>query len=424
MMLKLILRRSLSLHAAVGLCAAVVVYFFNHEFNTIFLPMLGVDQAVGNAIGTVLVVSTTYLGVHLISVAVFKDQAYGLSEEELAYETNKHNFSAVGHEVATELRSVPTYSEVLRNQLVSVVEQTEKAAYDITDRLQSIDGVISRLSQFVTESSTESSDMAHHSEERIAKNHGLITEMRQYIDFRIEEANRDQERVTEVVREARSLESLTRLVKDIASQTNLLALNAAIEAARAGEAGRGFAVVADEVRKLSGETEQAVVKINQGIRGVAGTIEIQLQEKLSSVNLERERTALEQFANQLHELGESYQEIMRHQIHVIETVKDSSGELGAMFMESLASVQFQDVTRQQLEHTADALHRLDAHLGVLANRLEQSENPDFSYTPLSEHLNEIYSLYVMEEQRSTHNTALQHSTDTASGGGGSKIELF
>lgn len=422
MLLNLLLRRSLMLHAAVGGLAALAVFLFNGWFNGTFLPLLGVSQSLGNAIGTILIVLSTYVGTRLVSIAVFRDHAYGAGAEERAFETSKGNFSAVGTEVATELRAVPTYSEVLRSQLDSVVEQTEKAAYDITERLQSIDGVISRLSEFVTQSSSESSEMAQHSEQRIEKNQVLITEMRQYIDFRIEEANRDQERVAQVVREARSLESLTRLIKDIASQTNLLALNAAIEAARAGEAGRGFAVVADEVRKLSAETEQAVIEINQGIQGVAGTIETQLQEKLSSVNLDRERTALQQFADQLHALGESYQDILQHQAHVIDTVSGSSTELAAMFMESLASVQFQDVTRQQLEHTADSLRRLDAHLGVLADRLEQSENPDFSYTPLSEHLNEIYARYVMEEQRHTHQSALKQSGSAS--GGGSKIELF
>ncbi|PKO49904.1 MAG: chemotaxis protein, partial [Betaproteobacteria bacterium HGW-Betaproteobacteria-21] len=95
-----------------------------------------------------------------------------------------------------------------------------------------------------------------------------------------------------------------------------------------------------------------------------------------------------------------------------------------MFMAALASVQFQDVTRQQLEHTSESMQRLDGHLGVLAERLLQSENPDFSYTPLAEHLEEIYSRYVMDQQRHTHQSALHQSGAGSGGGGGAKIELF
>ncbi|THF63065.1 chemotaxis protein [Pseudothauera nasutitermitis] len=421
-----LLRRSILVALVVAAGAGTTVYFLNEWFHEDFLVRMEVPQPLGDAVGVALIVAVAYFAQRLVSLAFFRDHMFGLTsvQEQLEYSTK--NVVAVTDEVSHELRSVPTYNGVLRNQLSSVIEQTEQAAYDITSRLQGIDEVVSRLNDFVTASSSESDEMVLHSEENIAQNKRLIGEMRHYIDARITDAQADQERVVQVVNEARSLESLTRLIKDIAAQTNLLALNAAIEAARAGEQGRGFAVVADEVRKLSAETEKAVQSINQGIQGVAITIETQLQEKLSATNLDREKAALGQFADQLEELGSNYEDILRHQSNVIDTVRDSSAELASMFMDTMASVQFQDVTRQQIEHTAQALERLDEHMVGLADRLQQAEDPEFSFVPLNEHLDQLYARYVMESQRNTHDASLNGGggASTSSDSSGSKIELF
>ena len=404
-------------------CAAGV-YLLYVPFHDWLHQAAGMSDRISDTAGTAFIVLLSFMINNMVSVAIFKDVSLGMRAVQEKLDRQVSGDEAILNNAASDLGDLPTLTRLLNDQLHAITMETERSAYGIMERLQAIDGVINELMATVTASAQEADVMIQAGEKSVGSNVDLIDNLNHYIQDRFTEFEADRTSITIVVQQAKSLSSLVELIKNISSQTNLLALNAAIEAARAGEVGRGFAVVADEVRKLSGETDHAVSKIQEGISNVTKTIEDQFRNKLEHSNIQQQKEVLENFSNHLDSMGSNYHRLMQRDEETLANLSNTSQKLSSMFMDVLASIQFQDVTRQQIEQVQKALTRLDTHV---AQMVEMMRSKDYSSAAsIKEHIDQIYAGYVMDKQRDVHASALGGTNSQASGASSTpqNIELF
>jgi methyl-accepting chemotaxis protein len=226
----------------------------------------------------------------------------------------KHNFAGIIMKIKDTINKLSFFSNSLLCSSETISKDT-RAQVDNTGKVASAVEMMSIVVYDVTRNSANAAKSATEAAGLAARGGAVVAETINGMNKISQSVNKSASTITVLGERSEQIGEIIKVINDIANQTNLLALNAAIEAARAGEQGRGFAVVADEVRKLAERTTSATKEIGVMIKN------IQEETRNAVESMESATKEVEEGVNLANQADESLKQIMRSVQSVMDMVR-------------------------------------------------------------------------------------------------------
>jgi len=324
--------------------------------------------------------------------------------------------------LAEELKAMQPFLGIMREQLSGAVAESDGAVVEVITRINTVHGLSAAQAERIEQSMRQCLKLVEATREQAGFNREVMGLVRTELDTHGRELAQNLARTRDLNQEVRELRRIVELITDIAGQTRLLAINAAIQATHAGAAGAAFAVVAAEVKTLSARTTGAAREIADKIGRLSErmTGEMALAEAGSGV-VEASDRQLRGILEEVEALEARYAEAGGQLQGVLGTLRGSNAEVVAQLTGALGQLQFQDVLRQRLEQVGHGLEDLAGHARELSLSLADGAWEGAGRATLEERLARHAASYVMASQRSAHAQVLG---GTKAEDSGPAIELF
>ncbi|GAA7164541.1 methyl-accepting chemotaxis protein TlpB [Helicobacter pylori] len=276
--------------------------------------------------------------------------------------------------IMEEIKGISTLNKTSMDKLVQITQETQKSMKNSSTTLNSVKNKATDIASMMNASIEQSQGLR----KRLIETQALVKESKDAIGDLFsqitESAHTEEElssQVEQLSRNADDVKSILDIINDIADQTNLLALNAAIEAARAGEHGRGFAVVADEVRNLAGRTQKSLAEINSTIMVIVQEINtVSSQMNLNSQKMERLSDMSKSVQETYEKMSSNLSSVVQDSNQSMDDYAKSGHQIEAMVSDF---VEVEKVASKTLADSSDILN-IATHVSETTMNLDKQVN--------------------------------------------------